>query len=107
MSLEVAEHIPKEFEDAFLDNVVRNARCYIILSWSKLAELGSGHVNARGNDYVKAKMESLGFVHATSITDWLHRRSAWMSQGKIYRRNTNECPEPRAPYSKPSPRVGR
>ena len=26
LSLEVAEHIPKPFEDAFMDNIVRHAR---------------------------------------------------------------------------------
>ena len=34
VSVEVAEHIPKEFEHIFLDNLVRHAEIGIVLSWS-------------------------------------------------------------------------
>ena len=35
MSLEVAEHIPKEYESIYLDNIVRHAKEGVILSWAK------------------------------------------------------------------------
>jgi len=96
MSLEVAEHIPPEFEDSFLDNVVRNARCYVILSWSKMALVGSGHVNPRNRTYVWNKMKSLGFIMADKISGWLHRRAAWMYYAHVYYRHA-DCPEPLEP----------
>ena len=38
MSLEVAEHIPKEFESIYLDNIVRHAKEGIVISWAKLGK---------------------------------------------------------------------
>lgn len=96
MSLEVAEHIPMEFEDAFLDNVVRNARCYVILSWSKTTKAGSGHVNARNRTYVYNKMRTLGFEEASDVTGWLFRRAAWMYYARVYFR-PDSCQKPQQP----------
>ena len=63
MTLEVAEHIPADFEEIFLDNVIRHARSGIILSWAVPGQGGYHHVNLRSNDYVIAKMDSLCFAH--------------------------------------------
>ena len=38
ISLEVAEHIPREFENIYLDNIVRHAKEGVILSWAKLGK---------------------------------------------------------------------
>ena len=45
LSLEVAEHIPHEFEAAFVGNLHRHNRQGIILSWGNQA--GHGHVNLK------------------------------------------------------------
>jgi len=63
MSLEVAEHIPSEFEDIFIQNLHRNNKHGILLSWAIEGQGGAGHVNLRNNDYVKAKMCALGYVN--------------------------------------------
>ena len=34
MSLEVAEHIPQDYEAIFIDNIVRHAREGVVLSWA-------------------------------------------------------------------------
>jgi len=45
LSLEVAEHIPAQFESIYIDNLVKHAKEDIILSWAKLGQSGHSHVN--------------------------------------------------------------
>ena len=61
ISVEVAEHIPPEFETIYVENLVRHAKEGIILSWSRIGQGGLSHVNNRDPDYVKMKLESYGF----------------------------------------------
>jgi tryptophanyl-tRNA synthetase len=56
VSLEVAEHIPAEFESVYLDNLVRHAKEGIILSWAKLGQGGYSHVNNRDIEYIKHQL---------------------------------------------------
>jgi cyclopropane fatty-acyl-phospholipid synthase-like methyltransferase len=56
ISLEVGEHLPKQFEDIFLDNLHNNNRNGIILSWAIKGQGGIGHVNEQNNDYIKKKV---------------------------------------------------
>ena len=63
MSLEVGEHIPREFEQTFLDNVCRYAGNLIVLSWAIEGQAGLGHVNCRNNDYIIEQMRLRRFVH--------------------------------------------
>jgi len=70
ITLEVAEHIPPEFEGQFLDNV---ALCVkrgglLVMSWAVVGQGGDGHVNCRNNDYAIAAMERRGFVHFEAAT---------------------------------------
>jgi SAM-dependent methyltransferase len=60
--LEVGEHIPAEFEGVFLDNVTRNARKGIVLSWFPRDGEGIGHVNPRSNEWVKVEMLKRGWA---------------------------------------------
>lgn len=62
MSLEVGEHIPAEFEDVFINNLHKNNKNGIILSWAVKGQGGLGHVNCQNNDYVKSKICGLGYV---------------------------------------------
>ena len=45
LSLEVGEHIPAEFEQTFLDNLVDNSIDLIIMSRAVEGQGGTGHVN--------------------------------------------------------------
>jgi tryptophanyl-tRNA synthetase len=47
--LEVAEHIPAQYEDIVLDNVTRACSGHFIASWGVPGQLGDGHVNCRSN----------------------------------------------------------
>jgi len=53
VSLEVGEHIPKEFEDTFINNLINHSKRLIVLSWAVVGQGGRGHVNERNNDYIE------------------------------------------------------
>lgn len=61
VSLEVGEHLPKEFENTFISNLVNHARSGIILSWAVPNQGGWGHFNEQPNDYIKQKFSDLGW----------------------------------------------
>lgn len=63
MCLEVAEHIPKDLEDVFLENVTKVCEKHLILSWAVKGQGGEGHVNEQNWDYVVKKLRKLGFVY--------------------------------------------
>ena len=70
VALEVAEHIPSNFEHAFLRNVDALNSRGVIMSWSA-SEGGNGHVNAQPASYVLERMRALGYVLNTSATERL------------------------------------
>ena len=62
MSLEVGEHLPKEHEDAFMENLHRHNVHGIVLSWATVGQGGTGHVNEQDNEYIKAKICGKGYT---------------------------------------------
>lgn len=60
VSLEVGEHIPREFEEDFLNNVSAHASRMVIMSWFPIPGHGIGHVNERSNEWVKEQMRQRG-----------------------------------------------
>lgn len=71
MSLEVAEHIPKDFEPVYIDNMVRHSREGIILSWAVPGQGGLAHINNRPFSYVKDLLEFHGFKHDNKTSESL------------------------------------
>ena len=63
MSLEVGEHLPKEFEDVFINNLHNNNKSGIVLSWAIIGQGGRGHINEQNNDYIKEKIMKLGYTN--------------------------------------------
>ena len=63
LSLEVGEHIPKEFESAFIQNLTRNAKKGIIISWAIKGQGGYGHFNEQNNKYIKNLLYKFGFIN--------------------------------------------
>ena len=63
MSLEVGEHLPKEFEDTFIKNLHYNNKSGIVLSWAVKGQGGQGHFNEQNNDYVKEQICKLGYIN--------------------------------------------
>jgi SAM-dependent methyltransferase len=86
-SLEVGEHIPAEFEDVYIGNLITAAKNTICLSWSpRIGEPVGGHVNCQKNEWVIDKMNKLGWVlddKATkyirdAVTKWEHFQNSIM-----------------------------
>ena len=61
ISLEVAEHIPKEFEAVYLDNLVRHSIEGVILSWAKIGQGGHSHINNQDFPYINSVMEQRNY----------------------------------------------
>ena len=72
-SIEVGEHIPKQFEDNFIFNLCNHAISGIILSWALPFQNGDGHVNCQTNEYVINKMKKYSFEIDWNSTDLLKR----------------------------------
>lgn len=91
ISLEVAEHIPGEFEGVYLDNIVRHAREGVVLSWARPGQGGFQHVNNKDLISVIALFERLGFKHDPSDSKTLQEKAgvSWLKQNiNVYRRKT-------------------
>jgi len=71
LSLEVAEHIPPEFEAAFVRNLHLHARQGIVLSWANQA--GEGHVNLKTRQEVAKLFAPLGFHSVEASADILRQ----------------------------------
>ena len=80
LSLEVGEHIPRKYEDVFIDNIIQSAKDHIILSWAIEGQGGDGHVNCRNNDYIVGKMENKGYLLNRYETDSIREAShlSWL-----------------------------
>lgn len=69
--LEVGEHIPNEFEAGILDNITRNAKEMVIMSWAIPGQGGTGHVNEQSNHHIIDQMMKRGFRLNRELTDSL------------------------------------
>jgi tryptophanyl-tRNA synthetase len=77
LCLEVCEHVPKEYETALLNTLVRhvNPGGTLVISWAVPGQGGLGHVNCKTNKDVIDKMESLGFVYNKEESEFLRKSS--------------------------------
>ena len=62
MSLEVAEHIPREHEEIYLRTLNCSVGFGLVLSWAPKDQAGSGHVNPRERDSVIRRLASFGLL---------------------------------------------
>lgn len=86
MSLEVGEHIPAEFEQTFLDNLIKHSLDggLIILSWAVPGQDGDGHVNCQTNDYIMQQMQQRGFYLDNTLTNQLRKAaSLWWFKNSL------------------------
>ncbi|CAC5387751.1 unnamed protein product [Mytilus coruscus] len=89
ISLEVAEHIPKQFETIYLDNIFRHAKEGIILSWAVPNQDGLKHVNNKPLKYVIHVMEKNGFVINEDLSKKLKESTSipWLKRNiNVYHR---------------------
>ena len=93
MSLEVAEHIPAEYEQAFISNLVNSARHLIFLSWGVPGQGGESHVNGQwGSDVVK-KMNQSGWERNDFYTNMLQKDASfdWLKKNvQVFNRKAIE-----------------
>jgi hypothetical protein len=62
MSLEVGEHIPREYEDIFINNLDSGNKMGIVLSWAVEGQGGTSHVNNQNNSYIRTKFSVKGYT---------------------------------------------
>ena len=62
ISLEVGEHIPKQYQDIYLDNLDRHCEELLIISWAVRGQGGYGHFNELNNDEIIPEILKRGFV---------------------------------------------
>ena len=77
LSLEVGEHLPKEYEAAFLENLHRFNAHGMVLSWALQGQGGVGHVNEQNNDYIKAKVCARGYINDVRSEEALRKASTF------------------------------
>jgi len=75
ISLEVGEHIPKEFESTFINNLCKHTKNILILSWAVIGQGGDGHVNCQNNDYIIEQLLSRGFKIDIMMSNFLRQVS--------------------------------
>jgi len=61
-SFEVGEHIPKEFEDVFIDNLCNHAKKGIVMSWGYPGQPGEGHINCQTSEHIIEQLYKRGFL---------------------------------------------
>lgn len=76
LSLEVGEHIPKDSESIFLDNINKASRFGIILSWAIEGQGGYGHVNERSNEYIQNKIKEFDYSYLEDASLLLRSKSS-------------------------------
>lgn len=74
LSFEVGEHIPKEYESVFIENITKHCDSYLIISWAILNQPGNGHVNCMDNDDVIQKITDKGFIYKKELSDDVRSR---------------------------------
>jgi 2-polyprenyl-3-methyl-5-hydroxy-6-metoxy-1,4-benzoquinol methylase len=78
LCLEVGEHIPQEFEEAFIRNLDSANKYGIILSWAIEGQNGWSHVNTRNNSYVHAKMKLKGYSVDVETEKFLRTKASYV-----------------------------
>jgi len=88
LSLEVAEHIPKQHESVYTNNLVNHVDKHLIISWATVGQKGIGHVNCQNNDYVIDLFSNFGLSYQkeTSLRfrDSIGRSCKWFKNTIMY-----------------------
>ncbi len=84
LSFEVGEHIPKEFESIFIDNLCNHAEKGIIMSWAYPGQPGEGHINCQPSEYIIEEMYKRNFLVDYVGTNNLRSQSeTWWFQANL------------------------
>jgi cyclopropane fatty-acyl-phospholipid synthase-like methyltransferase len=77
ITLEVGEHIPKSYEETFINNIHNHNTKGIILSWAIVGQGGDGHINCQNNDYIKHIFHDLGYKNNLEDENYLRFNSSF------------------------------
>ncbi len=75
LSLEVGEHIPAEYQDAFIRNIDRANTDGVVISWAVPGQDGTGHVNCKSNADIKAIFAAMGYANDTDAEQTLRGKA--------------------------------
>lgn len=76
LSLETGEHIPKEYEEIFIENITKHCKNILILSWAIPGQGGEGHFNEQKNEYIIKKLKEYNFIYKKDESDILRKYSS-------------------------------
>ena len=85
MSLEVFEHIPRDYEETYLMNLLHFEPTTLIVSCAAPGQWGRHHYNCRGRDEVVAMLASKGYVLDEALTASFQKIKKLAA---FYRKNT-------------------
>lgn len=68
MSIEVAEHIHKLYEEIYVDNLIKCSKEGILISWSKIGQGGHFHVNNKNKEDAIKLFEKKNLKYDINIT---------------------------------------
>lgn len=94
LSLEVGEHIPPEYEMAFVHNLIVHNRRGIVLSWAIDGQGGDGHINCHDNEYVKRLITGFGYTNDTEVEKTLRNSASkcyWFADTIMVFRRGYKC----------------
>ena len=85
LSLEVAEHLPKENADDFVDFLTRSSDI-IVFATAVIGQTGENHINEQNPDYWKEKFEDKGFVMLDAFREkfWNNKKVNWWYRQNMY-----------------------
>jgi hypothetical protein len=66
---EVGEHIAKDSEDIFIENLLNSTKDILILTWSDKKDAGGQHLNPQSKTYIIKKIEGKNFTYWKECTD--------------------------------------
>lgn len=86
MSLEVAEHIPKIYEDIYINNLVNSSKEAILITWSRVGQPGHFHVNNKNREDVIQLFLNKGLHYDDNISNRLKNVTTigWLKNNILY-----------------------
>ena len=92
-SSEVGEHIPRQYEQNFLDNLARNARQTLFITWA-VPEQAGVHANPRHPSYVANELAQRGFVSDRMAARRFREEytECWHNASKLLRHRVGQKP---------------
>lgn len=69
-SVEVAEHIPEELSNKFIDNLCRASNRMIFFTAARPGQPGTGHINCQPKQYWIGKISKYGFEYDQTASQW-------------------------------------